>query len=185
MNSLQPEAEPEYSRAPTPSRRGFLGLTGLASPVSRPITVALLAAGVAGALLLVAAEFAPLLTVRSSVLGAPVRTITTSAHDSWALIPLALLALWLSIEAGRTGSRLLLLMLGVVGVVTVLIALLGDLPDAQASGLVGSSSTRYAVAASSPAAGFYLETLGAALLVIAAGAGLLLSGSPRRSVEVA
>jgi len=185
MNSLRPEAEPEYSRGPLPSRRAISGSPGPSSRLSRPVALALLAAGIAGALLLLAAEFAPLLTVRTSALGAPVTTVTTSAHDSWALIPLALLALFLSVGAWRTDSRLGLLALGVVGIVTVLIALLGDLPDAQATGLVGSPSTRYSVAASSPAAGFYLETLGAVLLVIAAGAGLLLSAGPRGSVEAA
>ncbi len=179
MNSLRPEAEPEYSRGPLPSRRAISGPAGPSSRLSRPVALALLAAGVAGALLLVAAEFAPLLSVRTSVLGAPATTVTTSAHDSWALIPLALLALFLSAGAWRTGSRLGLLALGVVGLTTVLIALLGDLPDAQATGLVGSASARYAVAASSPAAGFYLETLGAVLLIIAAGTGLLLSAGSR------
>ena len=60
-----------------------------------------------------------------------------------------------------------------------MIALAGDLPDAQQTGLVGSASTHFAVAASSPAAGFYLETLGAAVLIITAGVGLLLSSSGR------
>ncbi len=183
MNSLRPEAEPEYSRGTLPSQRAISGPPGPSSRLSRPVALGLLAAGVAGALLLVAAEFAPLLTVRTSALDAPVTTVTTSAHDSWALIPLALLALFLSVGAWRTASRLELLALGVVGIVTVLIALLGDLPDAQATGLVGSASTRQALAASSPAVGFYLETLGAVLLVIVAGAGLLLSAGARGTVE--
>ncbi len=183
MNSLRPEAEPEYSRGPRPFRRPIPGSPGPSSHLSRPVARALLAVGVTGSVLLVAAEFAPLLTVRSSVLGAPVTTVTTSAHDLWALIPLALLALVLSVGAWRADSRLGLLALGLVGIVTLLIALLGDLPDAQATGLVGSASARYAVAASSPAAGLYLETLGSVLLVIAAGAGLLLSAGPRRTVE--
>jgi len=185
MNSLRPEAEPEYSRGPLPSRRAIFRSPGPPSRLSRPVALGLLAAGVAGAGLLVAAEFAPLLTVRSSALGAPVTTISTSAHDAWALIPLALLALLLSVGTWRTDSRLGLLALGVVGVAAVLIALLGDLPDAQATGLVRSASSRYAVAASSPAAGFYLETLGAVVLIIAAGAGLLLSAGPRSTVEAA
>jgi hypothetical protein len=165
-----------------PSRRPFSGPTGPAERLSRPLALALLTAGVAAAVLLVAAEFAPLLTVRSSTLGAPVTNVSTSTHDEWALIPLALLTVFLSIGVWRTGSRLGMLALGVVGIVTVLIALLGDLPDAQATGLVGSQSTRYAVAASSPATGFYLETLGAVVIVIVAGAGLLLSTDRPRTV---
>ncbi len=182
MNSLRPEAEPEYSRGPVPSRRAFPGRGGPATRLSHPVALTVVSAGVAGALLLVAAEFAPLLTVRTSALGAPVTTVSTSTHDAWALIPLALLALMMSVGVWRTGSRLGLLALGVVGVVTVLITLLGDLPDAQATGLVGSQSTRYAVAASSPAAGLYLETLGAVVLVIAAATGLLLSTDRPRAV---
>ena len=183
MNSLRPEAEPEYSRAPVPSRRPFPGLTSPAAPLPRALLLALVTAALAAAALLVAAEFAPLLTVRSSLLGASVTHVRTSTHDAWALIPLALLTAFLSIAVWRTGSRLGLLALGVVGIVVVLIALLGDLPDAQATGLVGSQSTRYAVAASSPAAGFYLETLGAVVLIIVAGTGLLLSAGRPRSVD--
>jgi hypothetical protein len=182
MNSFRPEAEPEYSRGPVPSRRPFAGRTGPTAQLPRPLALALVTAGLAGAALLVAAEFAPLLTVRTSVLGASVTSVRTSTHDAWALVPLAFLTVFLSIGVWRTGSRLGMLALGVVGISTVLIALLADLPDAQATGLVGSPSTRYAVAASSPAAGFYLETLGAVVIIIAAGAGLLLSAERPRTV---
>ena len=182
MNSLRPEAEPEYSRGPGPSRRPFPGPTGPAALLPRALSLALLTAALAAAALLVAAEFAPLLTIRSSQLGASVAHVRTSTHDAWALIPLALLTVFLSISVWRTGSRLGLVALGVVGIVVLLIALLGDLPDAQATGLVASQSRRYAVAASSPAAGFYLETLGAVMLIIVAGAGLMLSAARPSSV---
>jgi hypothetical protein len=73
--------------------------------------------------------------------------------------------------------------MGVLGVVALLIALLGDLPDAQASGLVGSAATRFTTASSTPSAGLYLETLGAVVLVISAGAGLLLLPGPARRIR--
>lgn len=185
MNSIQPGARTEYSRG-TASLGGDLAAPdGRRGTLSRPVAIALLTGGLAGAALLVAAEFAPLLTVLSNARLAAVTSVSTSTHDAWALIPLALLAAFLAVGAARTGSRLGMLALGLVGIVAVLIALLGDLPDAQATGLIGSASTRYAVAASTPAAGFYLETLGAALLVIIGGAGLLLSTAPRRSVDAA
>ena len=85
----------------------------------------------------------------------------------------------MSLGAWRARSRLALAVVGVAGVICAAIALAGDLPDAQATGLVGSASTHFAVAASSPAAGFYLETLGAAVLILTAGIGLLFVGPGR------
>ena len=66
-----------------------------------------------------------------------------------------------------------------LGLVSLLIALLGDLPDAQATGLVGSLATGLKIASASPSTGLYLETLGAVLLLITAAAGLLLQ-TPRK-----
>ena len=66
-----------------------------------------------------------------------------------------------------------------LGLVSLLIALLGDLPDAQATGLVGSLATGLKIASASPGTGLYLETLGAVVLLITAAAGLLLQ-TPRK-----
>jgi hypothetical protein len=62
-------------------------------------------------------------------------------------------------------------------VVGLLIALIGDLPDAQATGIVGSVVAGFRSATDKPSAGMYLETLGAIMLLIAGGCGLLL-GAP-------
>jgi hypothetical protein len=62
-----------------------------------------------------------------------------------------------------------------LGVATLLIALIGDLPDAHSSGLVGSSANGYVQATSSPSAGLYMETFGAIILILAGGIGLLMS----------
>jgi hypothetical protein len=62
-----------------------------------------------------------------------------------------------------------------LGVATLLIALIGDLPDAHSSGLVGSSASGYVQATSTPSAGLYMETLGAIILIVAGGIGLLMS----------
>lgn len=182
MNAIRPGAEAEYSRGPGASQDGRTARRRPPTTLSRTPRIAVVAAGLVGAALLIAAEFSPLLTISTSARGATVSTVSTLSHNSGALFPLALLALLMAIAIWRTGSRMTLLALGMVGVVAILIALLGDLPDAQATGLIGSASTRYAVAASSPAAGLYLETLGAAVLIIAGGAGLLLNSAPRRSV---
>ena len=136
----------------------------------------LVGAGV-GAGLLALAEFMPLLKVRSSASRGVIDTVSTGAHDSYALVPIALLAGVLAYAIWRTGSRLALIATALLGVLVLLIALLGDLPDAQATGLVGSASTHFAIASSSPAAGLYLETLGAIVLLITAMGGLLL-GAP-------
>jgi hypothetical protein len=167
MSATPPEAKFEYSRAPARSR----------TPAA--ITVALLAGGVAGALLLLLAEFTALYDEDSAARRIPVRTELTGAHHAYALIPVALLALVLTIAAARVASRPALLALGALGVLAIVIALAVDLPDAQAGGIVGSAARGYSRARDVPQVGLYLETLGAALLVITCGAGLLLTGSGR------
>jgi hypothetical protein len=187
MNATRPEAKTEYSRGNeaseadfgAPGRRGPGGLTG---PSAR-LALVLLLAGLAGAALLVVAEFTPLLTIHTSASRAAYRTVNTGSNHSYALIPIGLLAVFLSYSAWQSQSRLALTAMGVLGVVALLIALLGDLPDAQASGLVGSAATRFTTASATPSVGLYLETLGAVVLVISAGAGLLLLPGPARRIR--
>ncbi len=124
------------------------------------------------------AEFTPLLTVHSSATNRVIETVTSGSNHSYALIPIAVLAGLLSWVAWRTQSRLAMAATGALGVVTLLIALLGDLPNAQASGLIGSPASGFALASSSPSTGLYLETLGAIVLLASAGAGLLALGGP-------
>ena len=62
------------------------------------------------------------------------------------------------------------------GIVAIVIALVADLPDAHATGLLRGAGG-YSIAKDIPKAGLYLETLGAALLVVTSGAGLLIAGS--------
>jgi hypothetical protein len=139
-----------------------------------------LIAGVGGAVLLLVAEFTPLLHVRTGASARVIDTINTGAHHSYALVPVAVLALVFGLGIWQTRNRLALLATGLLGVLALLIALLGDLPDAQASGLIGSATTQYTVASSSPAIGLYLETAGAVLLIVAAVAGMLLLPAPAR-----
>jgi hypothetical protein len=143
--------------------------------------IAIVACAVLGALLLLLAEFTTLFQVHASNVAGPIKSVSTGSNDSYALIPIALAAGVLAFGFWRTGSRSSLLALGVLGVVVLLIALLGDLPDAHSSGLIGSSSTHYVDASSTPSAGLYLETLGAVLLLIACGCGFLLLGLPARA----
>jgi hypothetical protein len=136
----------------------------------------------AGAILLVVAEFTPLLRVHSGAYHAGViETIETGSHHSYALVPVALLAGALALAARMTGNRLALAAIGVLGLVALGIALLGDLPDVHAAGLIRQADGTFVNASSSAAAGMYLEPLGAVLLLVSAAAGLLLAAPERMS----
>jgi hypothetical protein len=177
LDVTRPEAETEYSRGREASGADLSGHGRGRTGVPRTVATGVLAGGVAGAVLLVAAEFTALLSVHSGLRAEAITTVQTGSHNSYALIPIALLAVLLSYGAWRAHNPLALLAIGVLGIVTLLIALLGDLPDAQATGVLMSP---FALASSSPDVGFYLETLGGVVLLITAGAGLLLT-APTRS----
>ena len=172
MSATPPEARSEYSRGlggSTPSARDFSGT----------LRAVVLGGAVLGALLLLVAEFTTLFTVKTAGTGTLIKSVGTGSHDSYALIPIAVLAVGLAWGAVVTGSRWALAAVGALGAVALLIALIGDLPDAQASGTVGSALSGFHTAADNPSAGLYLETFGAIVLVIAAGCGLLLVGGER------
>ena len=184
--SATPGAGNEYSRGSEGSRRGASprrtggsGGSGRGSWLpSGTVRGAILAGALLGALLLFVAEFTALYQVHAATSSTPVRTVGTGPNDSYALVPLALLAAFLGVGVLRTGSRPALLAIGLVGLVALFIALLGDLPDAHATGLLGSGATRYINATSTPSAGLYLETLGAILLVATCVLGFLGLGRP-------
>jgi hypothetical protein len=139
------------------------------------------AGGVLGALLLAVAEFTTLFTIHSSARGGALATVSAGSHHSYAMLPIALFALVLTYSTWLTGSRMALLGLGVLGVIALLIALVGDLPDARATGLLrstGGAGAGLVTGTTSQAVGFYLETLGSVLLLIAGGLGLLALGPP-------
>jgi hypothetical protein len=183
MSATPPEANTEYSRGDGDSRPlqgGLSGASGAGSPGAPALVGAtratFLIAGMLGAIALVVAEFTPLLHVRVSATSAPIKTVLTGAHHGYALLPIAGLSAVLTIGALRQESRAALVALGALGLIGLGIALVGDLPAARAAGLLGSSATRFVQARSSPASGLYLETLGAVLLLLASGLGLLLLG---------
>ena len=184
MNATPPEANTEYSRGSEASQ-----------PVSGPsderrtrganaaLGVALTAA--LGALVILVSQFTALYHVHVATSSSPVKTVGTGPNHAWAPIPIALLAAVLAFVIYRKGSRTALVALLVLGLVTLLIALLGDLPDAHATGIVGSGASQYAEGTSTPSAGLYMETLGAILLLLSGGVGLLLLGTPRQPSETA
>jgi hypothetical protein len=186
-----PEANSEYSRGSGPFGRLLLPRwepsPTPASPGSDAASSARLALAVGallGALLVIVAQFTALYHLHSATSSAAIKTVGTGANHAWAPIPLALVAALLAYAVYRHGSRMALAGLLALGVATLLIALIGDLPDAHSSGLIGSSAGGYVQATSSPSAGLYMETLGAVILIIAGGIGLLMSAprtAPRQS----
>ncbi|MBV9915224.1 MAG: hypothetical protein JO153_01885 [Solirubrobacterales bacterium] len=139
--------------------------------------MAILAGGLAGATLLLVAEFTPLFYVYTPRTGARVETVGTGSHHAFAMIPIALLVGALACGAWASASRPALVSIGVLAVIALGISLLVDLPDAHASGLIGSSSARFVGVNSTPAVGMYLETLAAAFLLITSVCGWLWLGA--------
>jgi hypothetical protein len=193
MNDTPPGTNIEYSSPPTPeqgsgaaSKRASAALSaGDSTPargghwgLSRGARAGILAGTLVAMLLLVVAEFTTLFTVHVETSVVAIKTVTTGSHHSYALIPIAVLAAALAIGVFRDESRSALFAIGLLGIVALLIALLGDLPDANATGLAGSSATHFVSASSTPSAGMYLETLGAAVLVITCGVGFMAIGAP-------
>jgi len=181
MNATLPGANSEYSRGSQRSRRAHDpragGRPGRRGPAGGTVGAAVLAGGLLGALLLLIAEFTTLFQVRTAD-GTVVQSVGTGSHQSYALVPIAVLVGLLAYAVRSAGSRPALLAIGVMGVAALLIALLGDLPDAHASGVVGRVPAQFAAASSRPSAGLYMETLGAAVLVITCVCGFLMIGPP-------
>lgn len=172
MTATPPEAKTEYSRAGA----RFSGPHGPSIAALGAGRLVALAAGLLGAVLLLVAEFTTLYTVHLVTSLEPVQTVSAGSHNAFALIPLAILAVLLALGAARTGSQAALAALAGVGVIALLIALVGDLPDAHTQGL----TRRYVLAATTPGVGLYLETVGAVALLLASGVGLVAGGAPTR-----
>jgi hypothetical protein len=184
-----PEANTQYSRGSRASRGVFAArrwvaaratpsdsetsaAPGYEAPAGARAAIALSAA--LGALLILVSQFTALYQVHSAASSLPIKTVGTGASHAWAGIPLALVAAALAYAVYRYGNRAALAGLIALGVATLLIALLSDLPPTHASGLVGSPATGYSRAVSTRSAGLYMETLGAVVLILSGGIGLLL-----------
>ena len=172
MNASRPEAKVKDSTS-----AGGAGLPGRRSP---PV----LGLAFAGALALLVAQFAPLLRIvtvaRHPVL---VRTVQTGPHHGWALIPVAGLAIVVAALARRSDGRAAPAALASLGLASLGVALLVDLPGVHATGIVGSPATGLRTAQAHAGIGLYLETLGAALLLLAAAIATALSPNARTSAR--
>jgi MFS superfamily sulfate permease-like transporter len=178
MNVSEPEADTEYSRAPSASRGRGRAREGGLGPVGKGVV----AGGLLGAALLIAAEFLPLFEVRTSARNSVAQTVIAGSHHSWGLLPIGVLAAGLAIAWWRSPGRLPLVAMAVLGVAALVIALGRDLPDAQSSGLERSGGT-YVLAAASPKIALYLETAGGVILLLSSGAGLMLTPRPNSQVQ--
>jgi hypothetical protein len=157
----------------------------LASPVglstARAVRIALVVAAVAGALCLVVATFS---TVIEITVGTTSKIADRDTHlsgydrHSFALLLIAAFALVMTVGAWR-GARPAMAAVAVAGIAVLLIALIGDLPDVHKTGAIGEL---YDNARANPKTGYYLETLGGALLLLAGG-GMLITTHPPRNAD--
>ena len=139
--------------------------------------IALAVAAVAGAICLVAATFSTVIEITvgtTSQIADRDTHLTGLDRHSVALILIAVFAVVMTVGALR-GARPAMAAVAVAGIAVLLIALIGDLPDVHKTGVIGQL---YDNARANPKIGYYLETLGGALLLLAGG-GLLLLGGPQ------
>jgi hypothetical protein len=133
-----------------------------------------IAAGVAvlGGLLLLYAETLHLyriVTPTGSISNAAGSVRTGSDQHSWALAIMGMAAAAAAVLARVTRQRLPALAAAMLGVIVIVVVLAVDLPDVTASGV----TTDLEVGDAEPAAGFWIELVGA--VVLTAGAGALAS----------
>ena len=146
-------------------------------PTVLALRAALALTGLAGGLLLLVASFTTIIEI---TVGTTSRALDAdTAQSGWdrhgpALALLALLGLWLLAMALRR-SRVAMVGLLLTGIVALAIAWHWDRPHVHDTGAVGDI---YAEATADPGLGYYLETLGGALLLLSGGALLVLGRMP-------
>lgn len=133
------------------------------------LSAALLLAGLTGGLLLVAADFSTLIEIRS---GGVVRDrIAGGDRHTYALVLIGAVTVGMAVVAALRDSRAAALALAGLGLLALFICLLADLPDVNSSGYLSG----FRSADASPGPGFYLEAVGAVLVLLAAAASLVLA----------
>ena len=176
MIASRPEAEAKYSRGRVALRRGPNRGNRRSERDWRLAQRAVQVVALLGAATLVVAELTPLYRVQTDAGHQIVRSVSAGSHHSYALLPMAVLAVLLAGALGRSGwpvpAALLLLGLAALG-----ITLLGDLPDVHRAGVLGTPATGLHDAHTVAAAALYLEALGAVALLAAGAAGLILGSA--------
>ena len=140
--------------------------------------IAALALAAIGCVLLVVAEFSTLFEIR--VITVVKDSTTGGSNHGYALLIIAVASGFMGyggIYKGARPAQLALLLLALAAVVVVFAF---DLPDVGEEGFIGEAFER---AEASPKTGFYLESLGAVLLLLSAVATVVLSPRERPRLE--
>jgi hypothetical protein len=169
VNAQAPGTPSQDSRGPRVPSPGISGLDALG--------IALAVAAFVGAVLLIVSDFTTLFRVHTAA-GATVPNGSVSGHanHSFAMLVIGLASLPLAYWATRLGSRPAMAGLAALGLIAVIIAIGFDLSDATGTNTLART---FESATGSLSAGFYLETLGAALLIVSGGGGLVLTAPTR------
>jgi uncharacterized membrane protein len=134
------------------------------------------AALVVAALLLIVAEFLTVREIRVLTVVPPEGTATGGSHHGYALAVVALATLPMTYGATVRGARPAAVALLVLALVAWAVILLIDRPLLDDTGIIGRT---YELAEARPGPGFYVESVGAALALVGAVAGLLIGPSAR------
>jgi len=121
----------------------------------------LLALTLVACLLLAVAEFTDLNTIR--IVTVEREGVGTGSHHGYALLIIAVFAAIMAVGAWR-GSRPAAIAVAALGLAALLVVLIVDAPDVEATGLYGRN---YEQARAVAAIGFKLETAGSILLLFA------------------
>jgi hypothetical protein len=127
---------------------------------------------VAGAVLLIVAEFVTVREIIAVTVVPPGGTETGGGLHGYALGLIGVAILVMSYGAVVRGARPAAIALLVLALAACAIVLFVDLPVLDDEGLIGRT---YDLAEARPATGFYLESLGAALVLVGAIAALVLT----------
>lgn len=165
--------------APGPGR--VIGADPEKMPPSMPplARITALALAVAGCVLLVVAEFSTLYEIR--VITVVQETTDGRENHAYALLVIALAAGFMTFGGILAGARPAQWALLVLALAALFVVFAIDFPKVDEEGFIGDAFER---AKATPQKGFYLESLGAVLLLIAAVATLLLSPRGERRSRV-
>ena len=130
---------------------------------------------VAGAVLLIVAEFLPLYEIRTITVVPDGGRTSSGSHHGYALLVIGLAMLPMAVGAVHGGSRAAAGALLVLSLIALFVVVAIDLPDLNETGLIGRT---YDQAQARPRVGFFVETLGATLALLGAVGTLLFR--PRR-----
>ena len=117
----------------------------------------------AGAVLLIVAEFLPLYEIRTLTAVPKGGRTSAGSHHGYALLIIGLAMLPMALGAVHGGSRPAAIALVVLSAIALFVALAIDLPDLNETGLIGRT---YDQAEARPRVGFFIETLGATLALL-------------------